>query len=409
MWNTFLCFLLGVVVWALRRAEPPIGEPTTFAGLVAVVAFLAGRAVTAIGLAPATGALAAGAALGTWAEIPVRTADLFPYVDLAAIWVVVSLGSMLSPSRILGRRLVTTAGLVVLCAGSSTAILALALFRLPLSAAVHISLLATLGAPLLLDQEREASLLPLLVTALGLSLYALLQAPGILGQVSLVAPDAAIGFLAWAAGIEILFRIVRNSRTEAGLYVTYAALVFLVFLICAGTKIPALPVAGATGVAIAIRAGRHRACLAPLPRLSRFLVFPVLACTAADMVTDWGAAFEGFHWQTLLAYTLCMALGKGLGVALSTRLAGRPPHRWADVLPQGALAAMMAPMLMPLGDLFGGYGPTAGAMALRLLLVCGVGIQAATSFSRCIGQRLRSGLLRAPRADTEPRLQGASG
>ena len=404
MQNLFTCFLLGILIWLMQRATPPLSEPTAYMGFLAVISVLAARLTARWGLTPAAAALATGFLLREVGMAPDAVlSGIRPFTDLAAIWVGISLGAFLSPVRMLDRRLTICAGLIALGGGITVCASQMFVFHTQVGTAVGIGILAVLSAPLFRPQNRESLSLSLLTTGFGLLLWGIyrgLHAPPVSGE---PAERLLLNLIIWAAGLELMHRILRKVRTVPGQYVVFSLLAFLILLASRGLHIHPLLLAGISGLALSMRSGSNRAYLPPLENLSKLLVLPVLADFAARL----GAIrFDWPHWEVLFIYAAGMALGKAMGGILATRLTGLPFRTWVRTLPQGMLACMLFPQVLALE----GTSPVPpDTMATGFILLCGIGVQALSEPLRSLSGWLEGRRVRGrPRGDTERHLREAS-
>jgi len=404
MQNLFTCFLLGILIWLMQRATPPLSEPTAYMGFLTVVSVLAARLTARWRVSPAAAALATGFLLREVGIVSDTVlSGIYPFTDLAVIWVGISLGAFLSPVRMLDRRLTVCAGLIVLGGGITASASQALVFHAGVETAIGTGILAVLSAPLFLPQNRESLSLSLLTTGFGLLLwgtYRVLHAPPVSVE---SAERLLVDLIVWAAGLELIHRILRKVRTVPGQYVVFSLLAFLVLLASRGLHIHPLVLAGLSGFALSMRSGSNRAYFPPLENLSKLLVLPVLADFAARLGAirlDWP------HWEFLVLYAAGMTLGKTAGGVLATRLTGLPFRTWVRTLPQGMLACMVLPQVRSLE----GISPlSSGTMATEFILLCGIGVQALSEPLRSLSGWLEDRRARGrPRGDTEPHLREAS-
>ena len=373
----FLCFFLGALVWLIQQGQTPFSEPTAYLGLLLILPTLTARIAGISGLSAPVGALVAGVLVGSTGLVSGSALNTVePFSELATVWTGLYLGTTLSPALVFDRRFFTAASAVVLVAVLTTCFLLLIAF--PLTYALQMGLLASLAAPffthIVQPAQRDALSISLFTTGLGLLLLGLFQAIHTRALTELLHLQSLLELIFWGIGIELTFHCIRKVRTDPGRYILFAVLTFLLLIVSRSQQIPLLFLSLASGLALSFRCGQNRDPFRPLGGLSERLV-PFILADFTARITPTGALQLGpYHWQILLIYAVAMTAGKTVGALMGSRLTGSPFRSWCPILPQGILACILLPQLLPPTEHFAHTALPPGQMQFGFLAVCGVGV-----------------------------------
>ena len=375
MRTLFICFLLGSLVWLIQQGPAPFSEPTAYLGILIVLPVLASRVAEKGGLPPYIGALIAGFLLGPAGLFSRSALDAVqPFSELATAWVGLYLGASLSPSIISDRRSLYAASAAVIGTVLITStFLFLTLDFVPVQA-LQMGILAALAAPFFTHFSppgpRRALSFSLLTTGLGLVLWGIFQAI----HTPAVPPfsQPLLALVLWGIGIELVYRCAHRMRTEPGRYILFGATTLLILIASRSLRFSPLFLSLLTGLALSLRCGRNREPFRTLEGLSGLLVSLVLADFAARLNPVGILQLAPSHWQVLLIYAASMAVGKTVGSILGSRLTASSFRDWSQILPQGLLAGVLMPHVLP-PQRFTALSPPA-AIETGLILICGIAI-----------------------------------
>jgi len=344
MRNLFLFLLLISLVTLLEQGQGPL-QPVTAAAFLFTGALLASGFAGRIGVSPFVGAIAAGMGLSVFYPSIAGSAHAFGQV--AAAWVGFALGGLLAPRAIL-----TRSSALAACALGSGAFLttfggALAL-GLSGQEALSLAIVATAAAPVFsavggsethTGPVRKQTL-PLVVSAVAVSLWFLWQALGKEGVVGIVLhslPWVAV----WLLCLEALFRCLTALNTQPGRYLMTGLIALLAWAAALSAGIDTLLFGFVSGLVLSFRAGKRRVPLLaldpPTPAVAGF----VTASFAASL--NWASllSVSGTIWAAGALLVLCSLGGKLLGGLVIKNTTDAPFREWSHTLPQGLVGAML--------------------------------------------------------------------
>ena len=375
----FICIFLGLLIWFIQQGPAPVADPAAYVGFLIVLSVFLARIARALRLPSPVGALAAGfLASNTGLLSGTALTAVGPYAAFAGIWVSLFLGASLTPGQITSRRQRILAVAMAVGAVVSTTSAMLALHLSPIFA-LNLGLMAGLAAPfwlhMALPEAHESLRFSLVVTALSMGLWIVLQAlSGSLFAVE-VNRQIIVGLVCWGAGIEVAVRAFQRVRTHPGRCLVFSVVAFLILVGAQTYTVSPIFLALVTGLGISVRTGRNRSFLPLQGTLSKFLAPFVLANFAAHLVPLHQIDLPPADWHFLIILALAMAGGKILGGLIGSRLTGHPFHYWLPLMPQGLLAAtlmsnslsILSPSFDRPADLIAGFVLIAG-LAIPVLL-----------------------------------------
>lgn len=376
----FTCVVALAVL--IQRGPSPVVEPTCYVGLLAVLAYFAGKLCQRLGLPVETGYVGVGVAARGFDILPGRLFTMSdPLIAMSLGWIGFSIGCEVGglkdrwrPSH-LALALFGTL-LPYLCAGLTLKTLT----GLPTAVALALGVAASLSSPVVTfvapDHLPETTLVTVLCGGVSLLLYAPLTAMSGATLPFLLGVGGACGVaLFWG---ETLVRVEPSMKSDTSLIVLLLSMLVLLPWTSALLGHSLFLTALLAGLLTSLRSGLQ-------PRLRR-IIAPVEPGAGALLLAAFGVqiAVERLPelpkevWGIAAVYLGAMIGGKLLGGAF-VRGKAHPYGRLAGIalLPQGVLLMEVDAQVRRRADLFGGAADTilavltvaalVGSLALPLL------------------------------------------
>ncbi len=408
MRNIFTCFFLCILVWLIQQGPLPILEPASFVGILAILPVILADFAERSGFPAFIGALLAGLLMGPtglFSETAIESVHILS--EIALVWVGLYLGASVTPSLISDRRYLVPSIITVMGATLVSFFVFVFGFGFAPEDALRLGLLASVGAPILmlrsLSKQVEALSFSLLTSGLGLLFLGIvlsLQST----RVHTISLELFLEIGSWLVGVEVVNRCLRRIRTDWGRFFLFGTVTLIVFLASKRYGISALLLSSVSGLLLSLRR-EHPDASRILGRLSQLLVPFIIAEFAVNLIPSDLGSLAGRPFTILLAFALCVGLGKSAGLFLSSRLSAGPPGAYHTVLPQGILSAGLFIPLLPIGIL----PVPAQSFEIAFVLVCGAGISLCTLPFRILGGGGLIGPIQRPPEDDKPHPREALG
>lgn len=369
----FTCVVALAVL--IQRGPSPIVEPTCYVGLLAVLAYFAGKLCQRLGLPVETGYVGVGVAARGFGVLPGRLFTMSdPLIAMALGWIGLAIGCEIGGMKDRWRPAYLSLALFgtllpCLCAGLILKTLA----GLPLAVALALGVAASLAGPILTfvapDHLPETTLVTVLCGGVSLLLYAPLTAVSGATLPFLLGVGGACGVaLLWA---EALVRVGPSLEADTPLIVLLLSMVILLPWTSALLGHSLFLTSLLAGLLASWRGSDLQ------PRLQRISA-PVGRGAGALLLAAFGMqiAVERLPdlpkevWGIAAIYLGAMIGGKLLGGAL-VRGQAHPYGRLAGIalLPQGLLLLEIDTQVSRRADLFGGATDTIHAVLTVAALV----------------------------------------
>lgn len=374
MRNLILFTCVAALAILIQRGPSPVVEPTCYVGLLAVLAYFAGKLCQRLGLPVETGYVGVGVAAKGFDILPGRLFTMSdPLIAMALGWIGFSIGCEVGGLKDRWRTSHLSLALFgtllpYLCAG----LLLKTLAGLPMPVILALGVAASLSSPVVTfiapDHLPETTLVTVLCGGFSLLLYAPLAATSGTALPFLMGIGGACGVaLLWG---ETLVRVEPSMKSDASLIVLLLSMLLLLPWTSALLGHSLFLTALLAGLLASLRSGIH-------PRLKQ-IIAPIEPGAGALLLAAFGMqiAVERLPdlpkevWGIAAIYLGAMIGGKLLGGALS-RGKGHPYGRLAGIalLPQGLLLLEVDTQVARRAGLFGGSADTIHAVLTVAALV----------------------------------------